>query len=139
MITPIESIQYLIDVFIEGGYAEEEDLDHLDTIHMWLRSEKQARDAAFNLRVFRRDVNPDYPTQEEVDRSQSANHPGVPDRPGVPGWVTESRYYENPATMEVNRGGEDGPLDEDNPPESRATYTIMDTEGNEYYFTPKED
>lgn len=123
MIPPIESIQYLIDVFIEGGYAEEEDIDHLDAIFMWIESEEKARDAAFKLRI--RDVNPDYNTANT--------------RPQDAGWVTESRYYENPATMEVNRGGEDGPLDEDNPPESRATYTIVDTEGNEYYFTPKED
>lgn len=111
MIPPIDSIQYLVDVFIEGGYAEEEDLDHLDAIHMWLRDEEKARDAAFKRRVNVRDVNPDY------------------------GWRTEPRPYENPATMEVNRGGEDGPLDDENPPESRSTYTIVDSEGNQFTYT----
>jgi hypothetical protein len=38
---PIESIQYLVDVFIEGGYAEnDEDCRHLDEIHGWLMWEK---------------------------------------------------------------------------------------------------
>lgn len=33
---PFKSIQYLLDVFIENGYAEEEDVPHLDEIHSWL-------------------------------------------------------------------------------------------------------
>ena len=38
---PIDSIQYLIDVFIEGGYAEDdEDCRHLDEIHAWLQWQK---------------------------------------------------------------------------------------------------
>lgn len=38
---PIDSIQYLVDVFIEGGYAEDdEDCRHLDEIHAWLMWEK---------------------------------------------------------------------------------------------------
>lgn len=128
MIPPIDSIQYLIDVFIEGGYAEEEDLDHLDAIHMWLRDEEKARDSAFKRRINVRDVNPDYNTIISPPMSSEDS-----------GWKTEPRFYENPATMEVNRGGEDGPLDNENPPENRSSYTIMDTEGNEYIFTSKED
>lgn len=38
---PIDSIQYLVDVFIENGYAEDdEDCHHLDEIHAWLQWEK---------------------------------------------------------------------------------------------------
>lgn len=40
---PLESIQYLFDVFIEGGYAEEEDIPHLDEIHAWLLWEHDTR------------------------------------------------------------------------------------------------
>lgn len=135
MIPPIESIQYLMDVFIEGGYAEEEDLDHLDAIHMWLRDEEKARDAAFKRRVNSRDVNQDYITPlgcytlpDGSCRSPSCSlHSG---------WKTEPRPYENPANMEVNRDGEDGPLDDENPPESRGTYTIVDSDGNQYFFRP---
>lgn len=130
MIPPIDSIQYLVDVFIEGGYAEEEDLDHLDAIHMWLRDEEKARDAAFKRRVNVRDVNPDYRTAVG-----SVNPVALFPKANV-GWETEPRPYENPATMEVNRGGEDGPLDDENPPESRGTYTIVDSDGNEYHFSP---
>ena len=132
MIPPIESIQYLVDVFIEGGYAEEEDLDHLDAIHMWLRDEEKARDAAFKRRVIVRDVNPDYKTA-----IGSVNPVSLFPKVGTDsGWKTEERPYENPATMDVNRDGEDGPLDDENPPESRGTYTIVDSEGNQYFFRP---
>lgn len=35
---PIESIQYLLDVFIEGGYTEnDEDIRHIDQIYEWLQ------------------------------------------------------------------------------------------------------
>lgn len=37
---PIESIQYLLDAFIEGGYAETEDIPHLDRVHEWLQAMK---------------------------------------------------------------------------------------------------
>ena len=40
VLPPIESIQHLFDVFIEGGWAEEEDLPHLDQIHSWLEGTK---------------------------------------------------------------------------------------------------
>lgn len=113
MIPPLESVQYLVDVFIEGGYAEDEDLDHLDAIHMWLRSEEKARDAAFKRRVTRDVVN---------------NLAG--------GWVTDPRNWEDPATMPVNRNGEDEPVDDEVITENRSTYTIVDLEGNKYYFKP---
>jgi hypothetical protein len=32
----IDSIQYLLDVFIEGGYTEEGDEVHLNVVHRWL-------------------------------------------------------------------------------------------------------
>ena len=35
---PVESIQYLLDVFIEGGWTEEEDVEHIDRIDEWLQS-----------------------------------------------------------------------------------------------------
>lgn len=34
--TPVQDISYLFDAFIEGGYAEPEDIPHLDAIHGWL-------------------------------------------------------------------------------------------------------
>ena len=61
MRVPLESIQYLVDVFIEGGYAEDEDLDHLDAIHMWLREEEQYQRRVFEKRITR-DLNPDCQT-----------------------------------------------------------------------------
>lgn len=149
MIPPIESIQYLVDVFIEGGYAEEEDLDHLDAIHLWLRDEEKARDAAFKKRITTKDVNPDYTTIRNMAGRVVSYVPDecytLPDGSCVapkcslhlsPGWETDPRPFENPATMPVNRDGEDGPLDEENPPENRSTYEIVDAEGNRYFFTP---
>ena len=117
MRVPIESIQYLVDVFIEGGYAEEEDLDHLDAIYMWLREEEDFQRRAFQKRITR-DVNPDYPSKKEVLTEYV---------PLTGGWMVEPHQFEDPADMPVNRDGEDGPLDDENPPESRATYTIVDT------------
>lgn len=51
MKTPIDSIQYLLDVFIEGGYAEEEDLEHIDAVHSWLKEENQKKAEAFQKRI----------------------------------------------------------------------------------------
>lgn len=35
--TPVvESLRYLVDVFVEGGYAEPEDEMHLTAVHRWL-------------------------------------------------------------------------------------------------------
>lgn len=79
---PVESIQYLIDVFIEGGYAEDEDHDHLDAIHEWLREEEKTQRQAFEKRI-NRDVNPDYNTEASAE-----------------------------------------------------TYKLVDSEGNNYFFTP---
>lgn len=124
MIPPIESIQYLVDVFIEGGYAEDEDLDHLDAIHMWLRSEEKARDAAFKLRVQERD----YPVIRNM-AGEIVSHLSAD-------FVVEPRDWESPADMPVNRGGEDGPLDDEVIPENRSTYVIVDSEGNKFFFTP---
>lgn len=147
MIPPIESIQYLVDVFIEGGYAEEEDLDHLDAIHMWLRSEEKARDAILKRRINR--SNPiiknmageivSHLTISKLEEGCYTLPDGscvAPDCSMHAGWVTEPRDFENPAEMPVNRDGEDGPVDPEVIPENRSTYTIVDSEGNTYFFSP---
>ncbi|SRR6266498_3242406 len=140
MRVPLESIQYLIDVFIEGGYAEEEDLDHLDAIHMWLREEEDFQRRAFEKRITR-DVNPDYSSAPPEDgrrvfRCQKCLD-GVMhslcDADKV-GWVTEAREFTDPAEMPVNRDY-DAPPDPENPAENRATYTIVDMAGEKYFFT----
>lgn len=32
----LESVKYLLDVFIEGGYAEDDDVQHIDAVYGWL-------------------------------------------------------------------------------------------------------
>lgn len=152
VIPPIESIQYLVDVFIEGGYAEDEDLDHLDAIHYWLRDEEKARDAAFKRRINPpRNVNPDYDIIRNMAGEIVSHVSAAPQRgPDVGcytmpdgscadtncGWSTEARPFENPAEMDSNRVVEDGPIDPESPPENRSSYTIVDNEGNEFTFSP---
>lgn len=135
MRVPIESIQYLLDVFIEGGYAEDEDLEYIDDVYEWLEDEKHKKRLAFQKRTVR-DVNPDYPSSDETHRSSVANHPGSPD----PEWATEGRLWPNPLAQE-RAYPTDYPDTEEEYEEamegvSRGEFKITDSDGNEYFFTP---
>lgn len=41
---PFASIRWLMDVFVESGIAEEEDLPHLEQVFGWLAWEGEERD-----------------------------------------------------------------------------------------------
>lgn len=98
MKVPVESIKYLLDVFIESGYYEDEDEDHVDAIDAWLKHEQQERFLAFEKRT---------------RRERGEKHPGctVPAVTATLEWNAEVRPWVDPCA--TNYVPTDYPLSEE--------------------------
>lgn len=140
MRVPIESIQYLLDVFLEGGYAEDEDLEYIDDIHEWLEDEKHKKRLAFKKRTVR-DVNPDYTISRIPSTPYASGGSDLSYPVGNPlDWDAEERLWPNPLAQERAY-----PTDYPEPEEDedvlarlagRGRFKVTEADGTEYYFTP---